>query len=101
MGPRRRSSTTRSAPVALVFWLAVMVLLFCVKSFQAFEDFARAHGVERLQGRATVLSSLTVASLLLLALPGNRVLDRQQGDDVEWLSTLPAPAWVLLAAKLA
>ena len=48
MGPRRRSSTTRSAPVALVFWLAVMVLLFCVKSFQAFEDFARAHGVERL-----------------------------------------------------
>lgn len=101
MGPRRRGSTTPSTSVALVFWLAVMVLLFCVKSLETFDDFARAHGVERLQGRAIFLSSLTVVSLLLMALPGNRVLDRQQGDDVEWLSTLPAPAWVLHAAKLA
>lgn len=100
-GPRRRGSTTRSAPVALVFWLAVMVLLLCVKWFKTFEDFARAYGVERLRGRAIFLSSLTVASLLLMALSGNRALDRQQGDDVEWLSTLPAPAWVLHAAKLA
>jgi hypothetical protein len=84
-----------------VFWLAVMVLLFCVNSFRTFEEFARAHGAERLQGRAIFLSSLTVASLLLLALPGTRALDRQQGDDIEWLATLPAPAWVLHAAKLA
>jgi membrane protease YdiL (CAAX protease family) len=101
MGPRRRASTTRSAPIALVFWLAVLLLLFCVQSFNSFENFVRAHGVERLQGRVSFLSSLTVASLLLIALPGNGVLDRQQGDDVEWLSTLPAPAWVLHAAKLA
>lgn len=101
MGPRRRGSTTRASSVALVFWLAVMLLVLCVQSFKTFEGFVRAHGVERLQGRAILLSSLNVASLLLMALPGSSVPGRQQGDDVEWLSTLPAPAWVLHAAKLA
>lgn len=102
MGPRRRSSTTRATSVALVFWLAVLLLLLlCVQSFKTFEDLVRAHGVERLQGRAILLSSLNVASLLLIALPGRSVPGRQQGDDVEWLSTLPAPEWVLHAARLA
>ncbi|MEY2936827.1 MAG: hypothetical protein RL033_7576, partial [Pseudomonadota bacterium] len=100
-GPRQSGSITRAAPVALLVWLAVMMLIFCVKSLETFEDFARAYGVERLQGRAISLSSLTVVSLLLMALPGSSVLHHPEGDDVEWLSTLPAPAWVLHAAKLA
>jgi membrane protease YdiL (CAAX protease family) len=83
-----------------LIWPAAFTAFLSLQSYRLFERMTRDHGADGLQGRAELFASLNVACLLLLALAGNRAWDAQGDDDAEWLSTLPAPAWVLHAAKI-
>lgn len=84
--------------VVLATWFPA---LLCWQSLQLFQSFARDHGNAGLLGRAALLSTLNVSSLLLTTVLGSRAWDVQGDDDAEWLSTLPASVWALRAAKLA
>lgn len=79
---------------------AAVTAVLSVQSYRLFENIFRDHGADGLQGRAELFSSVIVGCLLSLVLVGSRAWDAQGDDDAEWLSTLPAPAWVLYAAKI-
>lgn len=100
--PSRRTATARGrAGLGLLLWSALFIAWLCWQSFRLFEGLAREHGAEGLQGRAALFSSLNVSCVLMMSLLGSRAWDRQGDADAEWLSTLPAPAWVLRLAKIA
>lgn len=77
-----------------------MLATYCLQSFQSLANLVRQHGPESLLRHATLLASLQVTCLVMLMLPGTRAFTREEGDDLEWLLTLPAPAWVLHTAKV-
>jgi hypothetical protein len=96
-GSSRPRAGSGAARLMLAAWLPVFLSW---QSFRLFQSTLQHQGAAALPGRAALLSTLNVASLLLMTLLGSRSWDARGDADAEWLSTLPAPVWALRAAKL-
>ncbi|MET0409947.1 MAG: CPBP family glutamic-type intramembrane protease [Polyangiaceae bacterium] len=97
---RNSGAPARGGLVGTMFLALFPLLFLAVQSTKLFDAFLREQGVAGMQGRAALACSVNVCGLLLAAVAGSRAWDRQGADDVEWLSTLPAPTWVLQSARL-
>ena len=95
---RRSTAGSGTGRLVLAAWFPAFL---CWQSFRFFQSAAHDHGAEGLLGRSALLSTLNVSSMLMMTLLGARAWDARGDADAEWLSTLPAPVWVLRAAKLA
>lgn len=84
----------------VVLWFLLLLFSFGVQSLTSLMALVRAQGSTSLQRHAPLLASLQIACLMTLAIGSRPASDRDEGDEATWLSTLPAPAWVLHGAKL-
>lgn len=103
--PASRATSRGEMPGAskgagVLLWFLLLLFSFGVQSLTSLMALVRAHGSTSLLRHAPLLASLQIACLLTLAIGSRRTNDRHEGDEAAWLATLPAPAWVLQAAKL-
>lgn len=100
-GGRRGAHARPRSLLGTLLGPALLVAFLTHNSNRTFAGLVREHGAAALQGRAVLFSCLVVTSLLFVTLLGSRAWDAQGNDDADWLSTLPAPAWVLHTARIA
>ncbi len=75
-------------------WLLAVI---CWQSWAFFDGLAKARGGANLTATASLLAAVTVAGAMLLGISGE---GHAASEDAEWLSTLPAPSWVLRVATI-
>ncbi|HEU4582090.1 MAG TPA: CPBP family intramembrane glutamic endopeptidase [Polyangiaceae bacterium] len=101
VGKRSPAAGSSRAGLAWLLFPLLLLALFSLQSFQFFEGLASEQSVEALGSRASLLSSVICGAIFLMAIADNGWQGRTADDELDWLLTLPARAWVVQAAKLA